>query len=402
MNSFNPSTINEIERLRINNLYFPMEKQERNYVFESLITVDGKYVIFKDEVFDIVEQKLIGNVWSSLDVFKLLFEKTNIEDEQFKTIKESFLSMPILENHQNLFGLRDILLEFNFFQDTWFGRELSSAGESIKNFAKDSYNGLKKFGLAISSGDWSQILGLLASGIKFLLRKLKDALYSNIGMIVDAILIATGIGKGAQMVAWGLVVALDIYQISTGDFSDEDKAKPMWAKYLELGIDILGFLFTGAVAKTSKSLLSPLLNASKKGPAAVAAVIKKSPKIKELILKMIDNVGAVSGKLKGVTSKLQKTFPKASSFIGTVLGGMSGVLTAFVNGLKSIISGTKSVVKTVTGGAGKVGKAVRAGGTTGGINYGIDSYRVAKDVDLSKTLIGANASTKADYTGIDF
>jgi predicted double-glycine peptidase len=62
MNSFNPSTINEIERLRINNLYFPMEKQEKNYVFESLITVDGKYMIFKDEVFDIVEQKLLGNI----------------------------------------------------------------------------------------------------------------------------------------------------------------------------------------------------------------------------------------------------------------------------------------------------------------------------------------------------
>lgn len=402
MNSFNPSTINEIERLRINSLYFPMEKQKKDYIFESLITVDGKYIIFKDEVFDIVEQKLIGNVWSSLDVFKLLFEKTNVEDEQFKTIKESFLSMPILENQQNLYGLRDILLEFDFMQDTWFGRQLSSAGEGIKNFAKDSYEGLKKFGLAISSGDWSQILGLLSSGVKFLLRKLKEALYSNLGMIVDAILIATGIGKGAQMVAWGLVVALDIYQITTGDFTDEDKAKPTWAKYLELGIDILGFIFTGALAKTAKVSLSPLLNASRKGPKAVSAIIEKSPKIKEFIIKMIDNVGSVSGKLRGVTSQLQKKFPKASGFIKTALGGVSSVLTAFVNTLKSIIGGVSTAVKTITGGASKVGKGVRAGGVTGGINYGMDAYRVSKDVDLSKTLIGANASTKADYTGIDF
>ena len=400
MNSFNPSTINEIERLRITSLYFPMEKEEKNYIFESLITIDGKYMIFKDEVFDIVEQKLLGNIWSSIDIFKILFEKTNVEDEQFKVIKESFLSMPILENNQDLYGLRDILLEFDFMQDTWFGKQLTSAGEGIKNFKNDSLEGLKKFGLAISSGEWSQILGLLASGIKFLLRKLKEALYTNVGMIVDAILIATGIGKGAQMAAWGLVVALDIYQISTGDF--EDKTKPMLSHYLELGMDILGLVFTGVLAKGAKVSLSPLLNALRKGPTAVSAVIKKNPRIKELIVKMTDNVGAVSGRLKGVVSQLQKTFPKASGFIKTVLGGMSSILTGFVNALKSIIGGASTVVKAVTGGSTKVGAGVRAGGFTGGANYGVDSYKLAKDADLSKTLIGANTNIKADYSGIDF
>lgn len=399
MKNFNSSTINEIERLRINSLYFPMEKGEKNYIFESLITVDGKYIIFKDEVFDIVEQKLLGNVWSSIDIFKILFEKTNVEDPQFKIIKESFLSMPILENNQNLYGLRDILLEFNFMQDTWFGKQLSSAGEGIKNFGKESLEGLKKFGLAISSGEWSQILGLMASGVKFLLRKLKGALYTNVGMIVDAILIATGIGKGAQMVAWGLVVALDIYQISTKDF--EDKSAPMWSHYLELGIDILGFIFTGVIAKGAKLSLSPLLNASRKGPTAVSGVIKKNPRIKELIIKMIDNVGAVSTKLKRVVAQLQKTFPKASDFIKTVLGGMSNILTGMVSALRQIIGGASTIVKAVTGGASKVGTAVRAGALTGGINYAVGNDN-SENNDFSDSLLSANTNIEADYSDIEF
>lgn len=399
MEKFNPSTINEVERLRISSLYFPMEKEEKNYIFESLITVDGKYIIFKDEVFDIVEQKLLGNVWSSIDIFKILFEKTEVKDPQFKIIKESFLSMPILENTQNLYGLRDILLEFDFLQDTWFGRQLKSAGEGISTFVSDSWEGLKKLGLAISQGEWGQILGLLKQGIVFLLRRLKGALYTNIGMIVDAILIATGIGKGANMVAWGLVVALDIYELSSGNF--EDESKPMSVRYLELGTDILGFLFTGFIAKGAKTALSPILNALKKGPNATSGILNKNPKIKELIIKMIDNVGTVGGKLKGVVEQLQKKFPKASGFIKTVLGGLSNILTGMVTALKSIIGGVGTIAKAALVGSTTSGKIVRAGLFTGGINYALGKDD-SENNDFGQAVIGANSNIQADYSDVEF
>ena len=83
----------------------------------------------------------------------------------------------------------------------------------VTDFAKTSYEGVKKFGLAVSQGEWSNILTLLSQGVKYLLRKLKDAMYSNIGMIVDGILIATGVGKGVQWIPWALITALDIYQL---------------------------------------------------------------------------------------------------------------------------------------------------------------------------------------------
>jgi hypothetical protein len=167
-------------------------------------------------------------------------------------------------------------------------------------------------------------------------------------------------------------------------------------------VDILGFLFTGVLAKGAKASLSPLIKASKSGPSAIARVLNKNPKIKETIIKMIDNSNSVAGKLKSVATRLQKSFPKASSFIKTVLSGMANVLTKFVNVLRTFIGGTSKVVKTVTGGATKTGKGVRSGGATAGISYGIDTRQASKQAGLDNALIGANDKIKPDYTDVDF
>jgi hypothetical protein len=152
--------VTESERNRISSIH-GFVPQKRDYIFEACVTVDGRYFIIQDEVFDIQEQKTIGNLWGSLDVFKTIFENIKLEDNGYSQIRESFLSLPILESQQNLYGLRDILLEFNFLQDTWLGRQFKNAADSTVDFVKTSYEGVKKFGLAISQGQWGEILGLL-------------------------------------------------------------------------------------------------------------------------------------------------------------------------------------------------------------------------------------------------
>jgi hypothetical protein len=266
--------ITESERNRISSIH-GFIPQKRMYIFEACVTVDGRYFVIQDEVFDIQEQKTIGNLWGSLDVFRTIFENIKLEDNEYSQIRENFLSLPILESQQNLYGLRDILLEFNFLQDTWLGRQFKNAGNSVTDFAKTSYEGVKKFGLAVSQGEWSNILTLLAQGVKYLLRKLKDAMYSNLGMIVDAILIATGVGVGATKIAWGLIVALDVYQITTDDWSEEEKNDPFWLKCLFLGFDILGFVSAAAVAKAAKAGITPLKSIAN-SPAKVAKYFEKT------------------------------------------------------------------------------------------------------------------------------
>ena len=110
-------------------------KKKRNYVFEAHLTVDERYFVLHDEVFDIKEQTKLGNLWESVDIFKTIFSNVQIDNPEYKEIQEGWLNLPVLENSDNLYELRDFLLEWNFFDDTWVGRKLSDAGTAIKDTA---------------------------------------------------------------------------------------------------------------------------------------------------------------------------------------------------------------------------------------------------------------------------
>jgi hypothetical protein len=349
--------ITESEKNRIKKLY-DLKSKKRDYIFEACITVDGRYFVIQDEVFDIQEQKTIGNLWGSLDVFKTIFKNIKLEDVSYSQIRENFLSLPILESQQNLYGLRDILLEFNFLQDTWLGRQFKNAGDSISDFTKTSYEGVKKFGLAISQGDWAGILKLLSQGVRYLLRKLKDAMYSNLGMIVDAILIATGVGAGAVKIAWGLIVALEVYQITTNDWPEEEINDPFWLKCLFLGFAILGFVSAGAAAKAAKQGIMPL-KAIANSPSKVAQYFEKNPKVKGMITSMIDGMKKIPPLLQSVMTTLSTKFPKGANFIKGIFGGLKSISTRFTESLQKLLGQT-------------AGKGASAGVKTGGILYGFE------------------------------
>lgn len=349
--------VTESERNRIRSIHGFVPKK-RDYIFEACVTVDGRYFVIQDEVFDIQEQKTIGNLWGSLDVFKTIFENIKLEDDGYSQIRENFLSLPILESQQNLYGLRDILLEFEFLQDTWLGRQFKSAGNSVADFAKTSYEGVKKFGLAISQGDWAGILKLLSQGVKYVLRKLKDALYSNLGMIVDAVLIATGVGAGATKIAWGLVVALDLYQLISDDWPEEEKNDPFWLKCLFLGFDILGFTTAAAAAKVAKAGIMPIKTIVN-SPAKIAQYFEKNPKVKGMITSMIDGIKQVPALLQSVMKTLSAKFPKGASFINSVLGGLKTISTRFTESLQRLLGQ-------------RAGTGASAGTKTAGILYGFE------------------------------
>lgn len=349
--------VTESERNRISSVhgFFP---KKRDYIFEACVTVDGRYFIVQDDVFDIQEQQTIGNIWESLDIFKTIFGNIQLKDENYIQIRENIISLPLLESQQNLYGLRDILLEFNFLQDTWLGRQFKNAGDNITDFTKTSYEGVKKFGLAISHGEWGNILKLLSQGVKYVLRKLKDALYSNIGMIVDAILIASGVGAGATKIAWGLVCALDIYQIMSGDWPDEEKNDPLWMKFLFLGFDILGFVSASAAAKAAKQGIMPL-KAIANSPSKIAQYFQKNPKVKGFIVSMIEGMKSVPARLQSLMASIAKKSPKISNFIGGTLKSLSTLSTKFTESLQKLLGQS-------------AGKGVSAGTKTAGILYGFE------------------------------
>jgi hypothetical protein len=381
MNYREKNIISESEKNDIRSMYgIPVYK--RDFIFELCTTVDGRYFILRDEVFDIKEQKTLGNLWSSIDIFKNIFSNVSIQDTtgEFNQIKENILSLPLLEGKDNLYGLRDILLEWSFTQDTWLGRELASSGKAIKDTVTSGWEGLTKMGVAISKGEWSEIFNLLKSGVLFVLRKLKDAAYSSIGTIVDAILVATGIGKGFQMGAWGLITALDVYQISTNKWPSDDDRDQFW-KHMDLGFDLLGLVFAGVAAKGAKSIFKPLTGLSVKN---MASKVARNPKMKSIITNILSATKSGGSRLKSVQSTISKKWPSGGKFINSILGSLENILKKLQTYLSQIIS-TSNLrnIKNVTPGKGFVPKVKttgeflkrggKSGGIAGGLMYGIDS-----------------------------
>lgn len=351
------------------------------YVFECHLTVDERYFVLHDEVFDIQEQTKLGNIWSSLDIFKTIFKNVSLDNPEYRQIQESFSKLPILENQNNLYKVRDYLLEFDVFTDTWLGRQAKSAGQGISDFAKTSYDGLKKLGVSIGQGEWTQVLNLLKKGVLFILRKLKNAAYSTLGVIVDAILVATGVGKGAQVAVWGLITALDVYQISTNNWPSDDNREDFW-KYLDLGFDLLGLVFAGVAAKGARSVFKPLSGLSVKN---MAAKVAQSPKMKTLVQNMLSATKSGKGKLASVQASILKKWPAGAKFINGILGVFESIMKKLQTYLGQIVSTSnlKSIknVSTVPG-KGFVPKVKTsgeflkrgaiAGGIAGGISYGLE------------------------------
>lgn len=227
-----------------------------NLVISDWLSPDERYVIFLDELYDLKEKKLLGDVWENFDNMKLFLTHSFKQSHNVpKNIKESCLrslkKMVITESNQDFRIIKPIvkkMINEGFWDSAWektksIGKDLWS---SAKEIGSDIVTGVKDFGSAISQGDYKEALRIIGKGVIYLARKIRSALHSPVGLILDAILIISGIGKTIQWIPWAIVVALDIYELSTGDY--EHKDRPQWARILLMSCDVLGLVLSGLVA----------------------------------------------------------------------------------------------------------------------------------------------------------
>ena len=305
----------------------------------------------------------------------------------------------------DLTHLKPLVKQFikeDFWKDTWVGQGLSHTGKFLKDTAVSTYTGitstlqqgwegLKKFGVAISKGDWKEIVKLIGQGFLWVGRKIRAAAYSTVGMVVDAILIATGYGKVAQVVIWAIVVLVDIYEFITGDY--EEKDTPTWMRFIFFGIDLLGLFTAGAAAKAARTMVKTATLGAKTAEEMGQAVIK-SPSMMEFLKNMVSNLKGLPAKLSSFSKTLGKGF-----FGNLFSSGLKGVGNFVQKGLNSIASMFK-------GPGGKA--ALKNLGLIGGIHVGTEFYKdyKTKEVEAQKKksdqqqnqLATAIASKDADYS----
>jgi len=347
-------------------------------VFTDWLSPDEKFIIFLDEVYDLENKVRLGNIWENFDLFKNFIRHsfdvaTNVPQVVKESINKSLSKLILTESTQDMTKLKPFIRQLmseegtlNIFNKDfysmdnigqlgsefvdWTVKQAKDSYEGFKDFAATSWEGIKKMGIAISKGDWDELMNLIGKGALYVARKLRASLYTPGGVAIDAILVATGVGKGVQVIAWSIVVALDAYEVITGEY--EDPTLPTWIRALFYGLDVLGLVLAGAAAKSGRVGVETMVKSGVKSEAQVAEYLAKNPELRGTVESMAKSAEKVPSLLRDAVNYLKKTFPSGAQFIELTLGTIEKFITFIVDALKSILPAGKQVVKG-TAAAGK-------------------------------------------------
>ena len=345
---FDKLLISESEKTHILNLYGVNE----TIVITEWLSPDEKYCIFLDELYDISNKTKIGNIWENFDNFKFFlthsFEvSTNVPKQIKESVLHSLKSFVITESTQNMSILKPYLkevLQEGILKNVadWGKETVSSAVSGVSDFVKTSWDGLKKLGIAISEGDWQKIVDLLKKGALYVARQIRGALYNPIGTILDAILMASGVGVALKIIPWAIVVGLDVYEFMTGKY--EDTELPTGWRLLYFATDVMGLVFAGLTAKTSKTMITGLVKKYGKTSEGLSNAVKNSKKLTTFLETIQSSSSKVVGLMEKALVHLKTKSPMFYKFLSGVMGGLKTVLNKLINLIGSILKGAGNVL----------------------------------------------------------
>jgi len=360
-------------------------------VFTDWLSPDEKFIIFLDEVYDLENKVRLGNIWENFDLFKNFIRHsfdvaTNVPQVVKESINKSLSKLILTESTQDMTKLKPFIKQMlseegtwnPFNQDFWSMKNAGELGtefadwtvkqakdayEGTTDFLQTSWEGLKKAGVAISKGEWEELMNLIGKGALYVARKLRAA----------------------------IVVALDAYEVITGDYEDPDL--PTWLRVLFYGLDILGLVLAGAAAKAGRVGLETA-TVGVKTEAEMAEVLAKNPELRGTVETMAKSAEKTPGLLRQGVDYLKNTFPAGAKFIEFTLGSIEKFITFIVDGIKSILPSGKQIVKgTVAGG--------KSLGTYFGIEKLIHSYQEKQAEKQEKELeqnVDKLTGGQADYS----
>lgn len=303
----------------------------KDTVITNWLSPDDRYCIFLDELYDIENSKKLGNIWeSNLENFKFFIRYSTSVSDLKQDIKESInksLNNNLIVESYDIGLLKEnikTLISENWFTDAYdyVSDKASDAMDWVKNKVPD-------------------VLSWMGNGILYLARKLRDAMYSTTGIVVDAILVATGIGKAVQWIPWAILVALDVYEITSGDYEEA-----LWMKILFTLIDVVGLVTAGAVAK---GLRIGLKGATKM--TEVTGIILKNPKYRRIFASMPQALKNISPKLKSAVEYMAKKFPTGSNFVKSILTKVDDFINLAIKDFGKLFSKSAALAGGITYGA---------------------------------------------------
>lgn len=321
-------------------------------IIKEFLSPDEKYVIFLDELYDIENKKHLGNVWENFNNLTLFlrhsFQKSNLD----KTIKENALktlnSNLLTESSEDILKLKGEIKQYineqvwDDFKD-WAKETGQSAVSGFKEFISKTKKGASDLVDKVSNSQWADVLDLLKKGIYYFAKKLRDAMYHPVGLVLDAILVASGIGKSVQWIPWAIIVGLDIYELINGDYES------LTVHLLNTLFDVIGLVVTGSVAAGLRLTFKGIKSAK-----GIKKAISSNPTVKKYISNLPKLLSKISPKLQSAINYLSSKFPKAADFLKDVMGMVdkfiNKMITEFNKLLKPSVAVSGGVATAVTSG----------------------------------------------------
>jgi hypothetical protein len=376
--------LNESEKNRIKSLH--NIKNQKDYVFDLVITENNKYLIFMDHVFlPNSNGESIGTIWENTFIFDELLKESI---KKIKGINES-IENKINAIFENITWKKEDIVE-------WI-KDVDVITEEEGGFLNKLVSGAKNIGGKIVSSLSSMAMSAFKNGVLPLLRWVRRNAQTNIGIVVDAIIAFFSFKSSA--VVWLLIVALDIYEIATGDYDPKDPQR-MQMPFFYLISDLLSAVLTAGFGVLFK-----------KAAPTIAKEGIKNPTIKNALIKLIDKIPGAKNSIINVLKTMETKMPTGKSIISKIINSIDNVLSQLINFIRRLFSregvqaaGSGVVALGASKGVEQLIKASGKGEQLGGAIVKTDKYLQNKAANITGiTDIGKlKVSEKSKSSALDF
>ena len=278
---------------------------------------------------------LLRKAFDGVGTDEVLAKKTifMIKDKQTLDFINSLIAKQIAPKYPKIKSLKD-----------WINDEMSDIDRNSykalwDHLGKLGYKGYNKndFLAATGKGD---VVGMAKSGFKWMkekglpwfFEKLREALGSTVGAVLQQLLDYTGIGAIGVSILWGVLTIFDTSQLASGVGS--------WAK---LFFSVIGLLTAGALAKTVGGFLKPFFSSTGGKLSSFFASIAEKPWFVKYIKPITGWIGSKIGQASSLLTQ-------AGEWVVKKLGAttVGGYVSKAAQWLQSIAEG---IVKWAGAGA---------------------------------------------------
>jgi uncharacterized membrane protein len=307
----------------LNENYDLLDNSNDDVIFDFVITENQKYVIFADNLIS-KDLGYIGNIWENAWVINEIINE-NI-NKGVDVIEESIVN--------SIVWTKELFLECVVSLDD--DGLLIEQWDWIKKTAGKAWSGVKKVGSAVGKGVANFAKSILMKGFLPLLRWIRKNAYTMMGTIVDVVSAIIPVTSGINKLIWAMIVILDIFEITTGNFDPKDEERKQ-DPYSGLLIDLISFVFAAAVGLTSKTAIR-----------AVKAGKPMSNFLKSTLTKFKNMLPGISNSLKSFGDLIIKYIPGAKKVVSTVMSGVNKVLSGVDTFISQLFS-KKGAIAVTTG-----------------------------------------------------